>query len=91
MSYRDGKNIPGSTSPYTVWLHSSAPSGVVGIDYRNLNDLISLYNASAYKYVEFWSWLSFEAFFDEYELTGFDVVKNEHNPNMSQVIMVRHT
>lgn len=91
MSYRDGKNVPGSCSPYTVWLRSSSPACVVGIDYRNLNDYITMYNSGACKYVEFWSWLSCEAFFDEYTLVCFDPLWNDHNANMTQVIMIKHT
>ena len=91
MSYLDGKNVPGSNSPYTVWLRSVNPRCVVGIDYRNLNDLISLYNHRLYKYVDFWNWLSEEAYFGEYTVTGFDYLWNQHNPNMSRVIVVNHS
>ena len=89
MSYKDGKNVPGSNSPYTVWLICEGSAGVVGIDYRTLNDYIRLYNSRHYKYVDFWNWLSWEAFNDDYSVTGFSVLWNDKNPNMSQVIGIR--
>ena len=88
MSYLDGKNVPGSHSPYTVWLRLYT-GGVVGIDYRNLNDYIRLYNHRYYKYCDFWSWLSYEAFNDEYCVTGFSVLWNEHNINMRKVAQIK--
>lgn len=77
------KNIPGSRSPYTVWL--SRPGGVVGMDYQELNHYIQLYNRGLYKYVEFFPWLSYEVFGDTDYITGFSALWNDHNPNMKYV------
>lgn len=85
MSYIDGRNVPGSRSPYTVWLRSGVGT-VVGMDYRTLNKYIDTYNKRGYyRMFDFWPWLSYEEFPDTDAVTGFSAVWNEHNVNMSQV------
>lgn len=42
MSYIDGKNVPGSHSPFTVWLRHSG-GYVVGVSFHLLNDYIQKY------------------------------------------------
>lgn len=87
MSYKNGAPVPGSRSPYTVWLNCSG--GVVGADYRTLNHYIRLYNAKRYnRYFEFWPWFSWLEFNDEDYISGFSVLWNEHNVNMEKVIPI---
>lgn len=86
MSYIDGKNVPGSRSPYTVWLR--ACGHVVGIDYQELNKYIREYNRRGYnRYFEFWSWFSNECD-DIGDVDGFSVLWNEHNANMNKVLPI---
>jgi hypothetical protein len=88
MSYRDGKPVPGSKSPYTVWLLSE-DNAVVGCDYREINKAIRLYNRALYKYVDFWSWFSSYVMDNEYSILGYDVLWNEHNVNMSKLLYIK--
>ena len=90
MSYKDGKNVPGSYSPYTVWLKSG--NSVLGVDYRELNKYILKYNKKGlYKYVDFWNWLSYEMFDDSTcsIVSGFSALWNDKNINMTQVVMIK--
>ena len=85
MSYLDGKNVPGSMSPYTVWLRGGA--GVLGIDYRELNKYIYTYNTQGlYKYLSFWAWFSKELFDDYAHISGYSVIWNRKNINMRKVL-----
>lgn len=87
MSYLDGKNVPGSLSPYTVWVNVCG--GVLGIDYREINKFISVYNKKQlYKYVAFWSWFSEELFDDPDYIHGFSALWNDHNTNMCKVLKI---
>lgn len=88
MSYIDGKPVPGSKSPYTVWLLANTNT-VVGCDYQEINNAIRLYNRGLYKYVEFWPWFSHEVLNDEYDILGYDVLWNEHNVNMAKVLPIK--
>lgn len=75
-----GKAIEtGHESPYTVWLRSDNPNTLVGIDYRQLNWYIQQYNHKLWKYVDFWEWLSYELFEDEYHLTGISALWSNYN------------
>ena len=88
MIYKDGVKVPGSNSPYTVWLN--CPCGVVGVDYRTLNHYIRLYNAKRYnRYFEFWPWFSYGEFDDADYISGFSSSWNAHNVNMEQVIPIK--
>ena len=88
MSFRDGAPVPGSRSPYTVWLN--CPCGVVGVDYRTLNKYIRIYNAKRYnRYFEFWPWFSYGEFHDADYISGFSSTWNAHNVNMEQVIPIK--
>ena len=87
MSYKDGKNIPGSHSPCTVWLKHC--DSVVGVDYRELHRYIREYNKKHYnRYFDFWTWYSYEEFGDASYIDGFSALWNDHNENMSQVIPI---
>ena len=87
MSYKDGKYIQGSHSPYTVWLKHC--DSVIGVDYRELNRYIREYNAKHYsRYFDFWSWYSYNEFGDALYIDGFSALWNDHNGNMSQVIPI---
>ena len=88
MSYIDGVNVPGSRSPYTVWLRSCF-GGVVGIDFRTLNKYIKEYNRKKYKQVfSFWAWLSYQEFGSAEYVEGFSALWNDHNINMNKVIPI---
>ena len=88
MSYIDGRNVPGSNSPFTVWLLKN-PSGVIGIDYRSLNRMIDIFNREGLaRFVDFWPWISAEYFNNEDQVTGFSALWNDHNINMNQVHMI---
>lgn len=87
MSYKDGQNVQGSHSPYTVWLKTVGH--VVGVDYRELNRYIREYNAKHYnRYFSFWGWYSYMEFGDASYIDGFSALWNDHNENMSQVIPI---
>ncbi len=87
MSYIDGLNVPGSRSPYTVWLRCSG--GVVGIDFRKLNKYITEYNRKKYKQIfSFWYWFSYQYYGDADYVDGFSALWNEHNANMNKVIPI---
>lgn len=87
MSYKDGLNVSGSHSPYTVWLKTVGY--VVGVDYRELNRYIREYNAKHYsRYFDFWSWYSYNEFGDASYIEGYSVLWNEKNDNMSQVLPI---
>ena len=87
MSFRDGKNIPGSNSPYTVWLR--AGGSVVGVDYRELNKYIRVYNKKHYnRYFDFWGWYSSEEFGNASYIDGFFALWNDHNTNMERVLPI---
>lgn len=67
---------------FVVWL-SVFHNGVIGIDYRELNEYIADYNHwRLYRYVDFWEWFSNECFNDEYKITGLAAL---NNPNVSKV------
>ena len=88
MSYKYGAPVPGSRSPYTVWLN--CPCGVVGVDYRTLNKYIRVYNAKRYsRYFEFWPWFSYGEFHDADYISGFSSTWNARNVNMEQVIPIK--
>lgn len=87
MSYLDGKNVPGSNSPFIVWLKCTG--GVAGVDYRKLNRYISEYNKKNYnRYFDFWPWFSQQEFDDAYYVDGFSALWNDHNINMNRVIPI---
>lgn len=87
MSFRDGKNVPGSQSPYTVWL--KAGGSVVGVDYRELNKYIRIYNKKHYnRYFDFWAWYSSEEYGDAFYIDGFSALWNDHNTNMERVLPI---
>lgn len=87
MSYKDGKNVQGSHSPYTVWLKHC--DSVVGVNYQELNQYIRKYNKKHYnRYFDFWTWYSYEEFGDASYIDGFSALWNDHNENMSQVIPI---
>lgn len=89
MSYLDGRNVPGSNSPYTVWLLSGSFK-VIGIDYHELNYMIDEYNrAGLARFVDFWPWFSTEYFNNDDQVTGFSALWNDHNINMNQVHMIK--
>lgn len=89
MSYIDGKNVPGSRSPYTVWLRHSG-GFVVGISFYKLNDYIQKYNRKGfYKYFEFWSWFSYMEFNDSDAIVGFSALWNQNNANMNKVMAIK--
>ena len=70
---------------FIVWLR--IPGGVIGIDYRELNDYIQEYNSKhLYRYVDFWPWLSYECFEDREEIHGFSAL---NNPNISKVRTIK--
>ena len=87
MSYKDGAPVPGSRSPYTVWLN--CPCGVVGVDHRTLSKYIRLYNSKRYsRYFELWPWFSYGEFHDADYISGFSSLWNAHNINMEKVIPI---
>ena len=87
MSYKDGKNVQGSHSPYTVWLKHI--DSVVGVDYQELNRYIREYNAKHYsRYFGFWGWYSYQEFGDATYIDGFSALWNDHNVNMEKVIPI---
>lgn len=93
MSYLDGKNVPGSNSPNTVWLRKF-PCGVFGMDYDELNDYIREYNKEVYKFLPFWYWFSEELHMkgilpDAHGVVAFDVLWNQGNVNMNKVVVVK--
>lgn len=88
MSYLDGKNVPGSKSPYTVWLRGGT-GFVLGIDYQELNKWISVYNKKHLeRYVDFWPWFSDELFDDADYIHGFCAIWNNNNINMRKVLTI---
>lgn len=89
MSYKDGLNVQGSHSPYTVWLKHSG-GYVVGVDFRCLNKRIKHYNDKRmHMYVNFWCWYSYNEFGDADAITGFSALWNEHNVNMEKVLQIK--
>ena len=93
MSYLDGKNVPGSSSPNTVWLRKF-PSGVFGIDFDELNDYIREYNKDIYRFLPFWYWLSEELHLrdilpDAQDVVSFDVLWNQGNVNCNKVLVIK--
>lgn len=91
MSYLDGKNVPGSNSPFTVYLRCPYEHCVTGVDYRELNKYIREYNHGLYKYCDFWNWLGEVCYNGDVHPTGFDALWNYNNANLSRVITIRHT
>ena len=66
------------SSDYVIWL-SVYNGGVIGIDYRELNDYIYEFNKGRYyRYCDFWNWLSYECFEDEIQITGLSAL-DQHN------------
>ena len=89
MSYIDGKNVPGSHSPYTVWLRQSCGL-VVGVSFHLLNDYIQKYNRKGYsRFFEFWPWFSYNEFGDADAIEGFSALWNNHNVNMNKVLPIK--
>lgn len=94
MSYLDGKKVPGSNSPKTVWLRKF-PSGVLGIDFDELNDFIREYNNKRwYELIPFWECLTNElhlkdALPDAQDVVSFDVLWNQGNVNMNKVVVIK--
>lgn len=89
MSYLDGKNVPGSHSPFTVWLRHSG-GYVVGVSFHLLNDYIQKYNKRGYnKYFEFWSWFSYNEFGDADAIEGYSASWNDHNANMNKLLTIK--
>lgn len=94
MSHLDGKIIPGSHSPNTVWLRVF-PSGVFGMDYDTINDYIREYNENEYwKFFPFWWWLTEElhmedALPDAKDVVSFDILWNEGNANVNKVLTIK--
>lgn len=83
------KNVPGSRSPYTVWL-SCCSGGVVGVTYHSLNRMIEKYNKKRmYRYVDFWEWYSYEEFNQIDYIRGFSTLWNEHNKNMRFILQIK--
>lgn len=89
MSYIDGKNVPGSHSPFTVWIRHSG-GYVVGVSFHLLNDYIQKYNKKGYsKYFEFWPWFSYNEFGDADAIEGYSALWNEHNANMNKLLTIK--
>lgn len=59
------------TNKFEVLLRSDNPNCIVSIDYRQLNWFIREYNKKLWRCVDFWEWLSYELFEDEYHIVGF--------------------
>ena len=90
MSYIDGRNVPGSHSPYTVWLRRTGGRGVVGVSFKQLNKRIDEYNKKRYsRFVDFWPWYSYQEFSDVDEVEGFSALWNYGNANMTQVHVIK--
>lgn len=64
---------------YEVLLRSDNPNCIVSIDYRQLNWFIREYNKKLWKCVDFWEWLSYELFEDEYHIVGFSAFYGNKN------------
>lgn len=67
------------TGDYEVLLRSDNPNCIVSIDYRQLNWFIREYNHKLWKCVDFWEWLSYELFEDEYHIVGFSAFYGNKN------------
>ena len=64
---------------FEVLLRSDNPNCIVSIDYRQLNWFIREYNKKLWKCVDFWEWLSYELFEDEYHIVGFSAFYGNKN------------